>query len=500
MNQEFPRSIWVSYASAQQELVDGLGQYIEAEPNNGSLQFKIQVYLKKVATDEQGYASEDVLAKYLDTGEPIQNVVEQIATSLRRVLIFSDTYLKSEYCIWELCCCFIYSSNNMFVVFDGIGSFDDFKVSGKFEYCLGADTLVDALCKVYESRKKNMFDSFCCEEGIEPAVFFEKQLDNLSQRLHQQSQSATTAVIGGEVLQWARNFDASGAAVKTYWTFIKIHFEQWVNQNSTKILLSAMDEDKRIDFASLEQNNEDKTAGFVADFIECYHQHGGPSLCSALYQFASMLALLRLNPLWLAEMRDANPGTKLLRMAVPSYYSDANRPIYEACTAASAIQQVPVELTPSDTHIPNIDKALHVAPPPEAMTDSNQKAQRLMTMKLELVSRVMDKQGDELTSFMKRSDWKRAFGARIANRHRDKGGLLKVLRFFIDQKQFTTHTNTQAVEIIRELMQEINDGASPEREVKIGILQLLDKSDGDIVYLDNADLLQDLIEQLLECR
>ncbi len=212
MNQVFPRSIWVSYASAQQELVDGLGEYIaKAPPDNNEREFQLQAYLKKgdnSKPQESNTTSPQSISwqTYLVTGEPIQLVIESIATSLRRVLVLSPAYIRSEYCLWELCSCLIYCPNNIFVILAGIADLDVFKARGKLDYCFDAVSLVDALCTVYELKKDSMHHCFHLEEGDEPAVYFEKRLGNLEQRLYQTTQNQSMQVLGDKIQVYAGEF------------------------------------------------------------------------------------------------------------------------------------------------------------------------------------------------------------------------------------------------------------------------------------------------------
>ncbi|MCJ8272673.1 MAG: hypothetical protein MJK04_25155 [Psychrosphaera sp.] len=504
MKPNFKRSIWVSYASAEQTLVDDLGSHIEALPANKDSRCQLYAYLRNADTsapqESHANAAGDISwHAYLITSEPVQLVVESIATSLRRVLVLSQAYLKSEYCLWELCSCLIYSPNNMFVVMAGVDGFGDFKANDKLDYCLDAKTLVDALCKVYEARKESMHSCFHLPDDIEPAAFFSDKLDVVSKRVYLSTKIATTQVIGDEVLAYAQAFD-SKIVVEKFWTFLQDCFDEWMANDSTKLLMESIAENEKPSFATLQQFNKRKLAAFVQATVNLHNKQSTPGLLSAMYQFSAILTLLRLEPEWVAEMRDANPRVRLLRVSVPQDYNHQTRAFYEASLAANAIQLVPVELIPGKAHIPKVVGTLDLTPPPEAITDTNDRSKRKDTLIAELVSLVMALQEDELAAFMNRPDWKIAFRAQIVNKHSDDYDLLTVARFYIDQNRFTQNATEQAVDIIKEIMDELNEGAAQNRRVNIGVIELLNKRDGDIVYSPNEDLLQAHVEDILRCQ
>jgi hypothetical protein len=140
MSQRFIRSIWVSYAGAEQGLVDGLGKYVYAETQTDEKPFALYAYVRNQDEKSEPVQSaatpltSDNWQRYLVGGEPIRLVVESIATSLRRVIILSPTYLKSEYCLWELCCCLVYSANNILLVLADIANFEACMQEGALDY------------------------------------------------------------------------------------------------------------------------------------------------------------------------------------------------------------------------------------------------------------------------------------------------------------------------------------------------------------------------------
>jgi hypothetical protein len=496
MGQGFIRSIWVSYAGAEQELVDGLGKYVSGATQTDEKPFALYAYVRN-----QDEKSEPVQSpttpqntnnwqRYLVGGEPIQLVVESIATSLRRVIILSPAYLKSEYCLWELCCCLIYNAKQPFIVLNDISDFNDLKTADKLNYHYSAATLVEALCQSYEVHKDDMHSSFHIPDDQQPEAFFTKALTALPKRVYQ---SAAVKDWQPELIRYALNL-SSAEIEKNYWQFVRRCFDEWLDEPVCKTLLLPFKEDQQITFDSLEFYKQDRMDLFVSQLVKHHNAEPTQARLAILYQFSALLTLLRLDPQWVAEMLNANPGGHLLRLSVPQEYSEDTQILYEAFTAAHAIQMAAVELKPGTDEVPGVCGLLKLSPEP-AKSNRTREKQKMTT---EIVGRVMGLQEEEITRFMSRGNWQKTLRARIRVKHSDDDeNLLTIARFYLDQKLFTQEYNADAIAIISEIMTDINEGATVKEGVKIGVLQLLNKPGCDIQYAEHAYEIQVHIEDLL---
>lgn len=475
MSQNDFRSIWVSYASKEQTLIDDLGQAVQTSQLGEEKPFALYAYVDKP------FNNSEPVKYFLKTGELIQLVIEQIATSLRRVIVLSPAYLNSEHCLWELCCCLTYSSNNLFLVLSDIGDFADLQKQNAFTYYGSSSTLVEALCKTYETKVIEMHSSFHIPSGQSSESFFKEKLAGLSASVHWPAQPRPT----NELVEYADSFSLEQLIAK-FDAFLQRCFEQW--QTNASI-------DQAITLADLQDDKQDKIQPLVDDLIKQYENKAKSK--AVLCQLAAILSLLRLDPQWLAEMRDANPGAHLLRISVPEDYSDDIRKAYEANLAAHAIQMVPIELTAGCEDIPDVGGMESIVIPPVPITEVTLKEETKQKLKDELVSRVMVMQDNELKDFYARRDWRKRFRAVIKLKHNDEHNMLTIARFYLDQALFTQKSNTQGIAIIQEIMNDINEKAEPNRIVKIGVLQLLDKADCNIKYSQDEDLLQVHITDLL---
>ena len=114
----------------------------------------------------------------------------------------------------------------------------------------------------------------------------------------------------------------------------------------------------------------------------------------------------------------------------------------------------------------------------------------------------MDKYDDELTRFMAQtpSVWKKKFRARAYTTGGMRtDGFIRDICFLVKQHRFTKTQNIGWVKLVRDIIGELNEGAEASRLISIGVLELLNKSENDIVYREDSDLLQDFIDQLIGC-
>ncbi|MFT4928261.1 MAG: hypothetical protein ACI8WB_004380 [Phenylobacterium sp.] len=492
MNQHYIRSIWLSYASAEQPLVDSWVTCLAKAASNQNPQYQLFAYLREFDSSEPGRvkpANEQSWQKYLVGGERVQLVIESIATALRRVIVLSPDYLKSDFCLWELSSCLIYSTNNPLIVLVNIDDFAE----------LIKTTLPQQLARVYNEKMAQMHRCFQLSPEADPTEFFQQCLAKLGKNVYVKHTHESTSA--DELLKYAQGFSCEKVEAR-FWDFVEECFEQWLEEEATVALFESMDEDVRLSLTTLKQYEKRKILRFIKKAIQYYHKQPTPPMLNVLYQLASIMTLLRLDPGWVAEIRDANPHAQLLRLSVPGVYNYDARAIYEISLAAHAIALVPVELAPGDQELPKVGSLITITPPPESLSDTaafNQaRAKRKKALQDELVSRVMNKHGDKLSQFLDRPDWKVEFRATAIVEHSDdQEFLLTIARFYVNQRQFTQNTHCEAIEIIRELMLELNDGATPDRIVRIGVLQRLNKSDSLIVYGPNHDKLQVHINQLL---
>lgn len=133
---EFPRAVWVSYAGADQPLVEAIAKYIDEHyrvPDNDIPPFELKAYRRDPQTSKPLRDDKDTGGEpragalyHLGPGDKIVSLVEAIATSLRRIVLLSPDYLRSDYCLWELCCCLTWKKPYPpMVILCGFNDFDE---------------------------------------------------------------------------------------------------------------------------------------------------------------------------------------------------------------------------------------------------------------------------------------------------------------------------------------------------------------------------------------
>lgn len=200
----FVRTVWVSYSGQDSLLVNALARLVEERGRDESTPFRMLTYLRdaqdnpaqeldnKSNTTELLQQTNQPFITFLKAGERIEDLVQTIASNLRRVFFFSESYLDSRYCMRE----FVYSLvreplNPMCIFLIGFdGDFGKFRAERNFAFmpqqegCL----LEDALTWVYLNERKNQSPEFSIVQNdgksIEPEVFFKNKLDDLQGRLY----------------------------------------------------------------------------------------------------------------------------------------------------------------------------------------------------------------------------------------------------------------------------------------------------------------------------
>ena len=517
--EKFPRCIWVSHASAQQSLVESVAGYIEVKNRTEPDHWYLQAYLRHTSglvieepgeqdlTDIDNNNRETTKDKeylefsrrFLSSGEPVRVVVEAIASSLRRVIILSPEYIKSDYCLWELYACIVYGNNNIYIVLDKIDNFSLFSSSGSLEYSNGAANLAQALSLIYQQKHSGMLDCFHINNEDDLENFFQTALVELSQRVYSKSDESVES-IALSIFEFARKISTQ-ARIDDFQKCFEEFFTQWKMKAKEVGLLARgiqmYGNDDFLAFSSLKKLNISKLTNWIDTFIAQYESNShNLKLVASIQDFASILSLLRIDPEWIGEMIDANPGTQFLRFGIPSYLDYSYRRVYEASVAACAIQGVPPKLAPGKENIPEQANMISIEPPPQPFGINTDYAKALLK---EIVARVTLKNEAEVEQYMGTEDWKSRFRAMINRRYSDDKGLLKSARFLVEQSRFTQKKNSAWHKVVSQLVSALNDGATESSKINIGVLQLVDKGDCDIVHVSQHAELQDAVDELMEC-
>jgi len=519
---KFPRSVWVSYASQQQPIVNGLAQYFkQASPKIVVSETKeetveascwaISSYIRTIIDNDcipcaiGDLSEEDKLnlpqkTRYLESGETIQNVVETIAKSLRRVVIISPQYIMSKYCLWELCSCLIYNNNNILFIMNGISGFAALSQTGESYAYSNAKTLAQALASVYEEHKDTMPIDFLLKQDSEQ--FFSDTIQALEWHVYESGKKDNENATFEEIYSVSIKVNL-GAALGEFNKYLDVCYLEWRNKPYTKKLLGELKVQALNPLAlnkyclSLITANE--MTELITSITDTYHEGDFSAkkrqqLRASIHHLAAIISMLRVEPEWLIEMRDANPMKTFLSMSIPVYVEDEFEKMFDFKLAGLLIQQVPITLT-QDKFSPEIGGVKELEPLPKAMNTLPQDDKDLIIK--EVVSRVMNMQGDELSNYM-RPDWERRFRAHVKNIM--PNGLLPTICFLFKQEKFTKKVNQNWACLVKDIIDTFYKGADLDELVNIGVLELLASGRHDIEYAEDHESKRAHVLTLMRCQ
>lgn len=195
----FERSVWVSYAGTDKNLVYQLTRYIK--DRRSECRFTLYTYLVEndgkplVVTQEQAEEKiqlegiESDLVAFLSPGQRIEDLIRFIGGNLRRALFISESYLNSTYCLKELMCCLTRQRTcALFIVTINLAGGFSSSLTRKRNYRGFEQTLTvaEVLTQLYHQQWNDSDIEYRLPDNAhqDPLIFFTAQLNDLCGRLH----------------------------------------------------------------------------------------------------------------------------------------------------------------------------------------------------------------------------------------------------------------------------------------------------------------------------
>ena len=517
MKQEisFQRCVWVSYSGADQSFVQTLVNYFEDHKKTKAV--RLMAYMRDEETSEPFENSKQKSTRtkmYLKAGESVTDLVEIIATTLRRMLVISPSYLTSEHCLWELASCFMVGSKVPICILKDISSFSVIKQHRQYSFIDNVNkySLPEALAFVYQKRVKKMHADFhlSITDEQDPVDFFENKIEllNDSNYLKIMSQDPDYNVLFDDVEEYVNRFKTP-VIIANFERFYKKLYLQWVKHTYAKeclkvpLILNEREDDEEKVFFELKHlvSQKHENIKHLVEQLKDNLKGETKSLDDAkavVLEFASLMALRMVDLTWAAEFRMSSLGGVRLRFAVKDGVKES-RKFFDLEIAASVIQHVSVNVKFRKDG-PNIDTRLNIKPLdglPE-QREANKKRQ-YETLKENLVMLVMKYSKNRTQEFLEDLGWEADLRARIFSDYRDQNGTLTVARFYVDHQQFEDDFAEHWSELADGFIDIINKGAEEERRVRIGTLIVSSRDEGNLIqFSKNHDLFFDHILKLKE--
>ena len=511
----FQRCVWVSYSGADQSFVQTLVNHFEEHKDTKAVRLMAYMRDEETSVPIENSDQESTRTKmYLKAGESVTDLVEIIASTLRRMLVISPDYLTSEHCLWELASCFTLDSKVPICILKDISSFSAINQHRKYSFIDDANeySLAEALAFVYQERVKKMHADFhlSITDEKDPVDFFENKIELLHDRAYVNVtlDNLNDNVLFGKIVEYVNSFKAPDI-VANFEKFYKKLYLKWVKHAYAEeclkvplVLNEEEDDETRelFELKSLISKNKDQITHLVKQLTNNLNLQSDTKskdeAKAVIREFASLLALRMVNLTWASEFRMSSLAGVRLRFAVKEGVKESKK-FFDCELAASVIQQVPVKVK-FNRDGPKLDGPLYLKPlqcPPE-QREANKKRQ-YDTLKETLVMLVMNYNKSKAKEFLTEPYWQEGLRARIFNEHRDQDGTLTVARLYVNHQKFQENLDEHWSELADSFINIINKGAEEERRVRIGTLIVSSRDEGNLIqFSKNHDLLFDHIIKL----
>ncbi len=532
----FERSVWVSYASADQSLVQALTNYVKEHYNRTALQSQREIvpfYLRTYKRNKQDSTplknedgqTESASSKnlsFLNAGESIAELVQVIAINLRRLLVISPSYLQSEHCMWEFCSCLASHHNHricfLMLGFEQDGDWQNERV---FDFVEGEKkdkvlTLAQGLA--YVCQKKQLDFPFKADVNLssdqDAERFFADKLNHLSDQVYikvsakhdniHEYDEGEIATLADEIKSYANSFNIEDE-IKEFNEFIIKTFNVWAKEAHAKKYLDAFKSKEGSEFTQqdLIALNLDMIKKFVKFLIKNENFDDDEKKQAkqkiTLRHFAGVLALLLLDKAWIGEMRRSSLRGMYIRVADQVFIDEQSseddlrqkKKAFRARIADCAIRQMEIKLLPP-TDIgtpPEVDVGHQIVLPKGTVEDIDRNRSSKETMEekakpllVETLCKMLDDNEENINKRMKDSAWPSWVRDNVYERIDKRTGLFLDACFFVERSRF--QESMDAIErTIFYIIERINEHAPEDEKIKIGVSTISNRDEGNTIQL-----------------
>ena len=512
----FQRCVWVSYSGADQSFVQTLVNHFEEHKDTKAVRLMAYMRDEETSVPIENSDQESTRTKmYLKAGESVTDLVEIIASTLRRMLVISPGYLTSEHCLWELASCFTLDSKVPICILRDISSFSAIKQQRKYSFMDNdhENSLAEALAFVYRIRLKKMHSDFHLSRTDEQdlVAFFENKIELLNDRNYLKiiSEVPDDNVLFDDIEEYVNSFKTKDIVAK-FEIFYKKLYLQWVKHTYAKeclkapLILNEGEDDEEKVFFELKHlvSQKHENIKHLVEQLKDNLKGETKSLDDAkvvIQEFASLLALRMIDLTWASEFRISPLSGTHLRLAVKDDEEESKQ-LFDCQLAASVIQQVPVKVKPNGLGGLKLDDSLYLSLLIRIPEQPEANRERQYRVLLEtLVMQVMHYSNSKAKYFLNQKGWQNSLRSRIFNNYRDQQGNLTVTRFYVNHQKFQENSNEHWSALADSLLDVINQGAEEKRRVRIGTLVVCSRDEGNLIeFVKDHDLLFDHIVLLME--
>lgn len=523
MSNPLTRHVWVSYAGAEHQLVADLAAYFdqhkeaEEEDKAKAQTIRLMAYKRDVTSSEPLEKKEPTSGQtqlFLKPGESITDLVDAIASNLRRMLLLSPAYLQRTHCIWELAACFCLPSRSTLFLFKKLASWDEIKQPRNYGFMPGNKQypLAEVLAYIYRQKVlTRMHQDFhvAGKSEAEQVDFFAQKIELMGDQVFLSVDPSDDKSLRMGIIDYAGSFGCKEIVADFEW-FFERHYKKWTTRPYAKQCLKAYVESG--DGSGFElQDILQQQRKPLTDFIDQLKDNVLTTTLNAnevketIKAFAALLALRMVDPEWAAEMRMSSISGVRLRLAVPEKKGPGQR-LFDSQLAASVIQQVPTSIEPAKDNPgfnPPTLKGLLTIKPLQGAREQMAKMRKNESRKLllNLVCLIVGLSNNEAETFLGDEEWEEKLRGRILNRHIDgEQNVLTAARFYIEQNKFQTGSAERWEHLANELVAMINNGAAEDEKIRIATLIVSTRDEGNLIhFVKGKNSIGAFIFELMEC-
>jgi len=539
-NNHFPRSVWVSFSGRDSALVQQMTDYLYDsyhQENNSEAQYP--VYLRTYCREET-VASEPIrkqednneahqLVKrsyFLRPGDDIADLVHVIALNLRRLLVITPNYLQSEYCLWELCCCLIskidYNVRIMSWGFEKPKAWlkeSDFHFDDE-QFKRGPTSLAVALAYVYRKFQNKMSKELLIDESGEDRdlvqwfsnalTTFEGKIDLTEDFKFQLGGLLTESQLAekcGQIVTYARSVELDGEIEQINSLVVGV-FSDWLSQfdesskKAREHFAHEYGKEFKVDFLLdiCIDELEDFTQCLINDFSEL--KQPKENHIKQLEELAGLLSLLLIDKEWAAEMRRCSFGGVNVRFTYPMEYLAINEAFntvefkekksFETHVANNLIQlTLPSIRFKQNQEVykyypqPDLDSRINVRRGTWEQKKGHCQTELVNKCLINLLCKLLVISSEKAEKIITKNNWQDRLHSKL-RRQVDENGLCNHVYFYLDRLGLEAEQINEKQEILQSLMGKINHGFEAKEHIKIGLLTVTDRDDGNTIHYIDA--------------
>ncbi len=541
---QFERSVWVSYSGKQQDVITTLMKMLESKEykKSGYYQakqsqiknlypFKLHTYQRRLdakgkdndkqpyyqkshdstTTTPSGNGAQDSYYYWLNVGDKVSDLVGCIALNLRRLVLLSPDYLKSEHCLWELAECLRdnVEEKPLFLVLLGFEKNSDW--SAEQNYSIGGESLnislACALATVERAKNPACINDADCADLENRKAFFEKQLESINEpiRLRFDTEASIDYKKFATELHLFVESIKVEKEIQDQHNYITTQFNDWSTETYARSCLEKYKAKKNKAFSAKHLLNVDM--GSIETLCKCLIEDTDrfdddqKRARRLLKQFAGLLALLMVEPAWAGEMRRFSLGGQVMRFSVGSAEEGTVRKEFELHLALSAVYKVALEFTkPSEELFGYPDYknkviSLHT-PAFECLKQTDASVND--TLLTHIVVELLGIDPSATNSFNNTETQRAMLYQRLKASIRESDGMFLGKAFLLDSDQDKAFSAMQIRNAVSNINEQLNKNARQGEEIYLGLLTLANKNEGNICQLVCFEELITQIEYLLQ--